>query len=64
VRRLLELRDEVELVAACGDLESLLGAVDGDAPDVARAPPARLPFLSTETEQVEQICPDLCLLPR
>ena len=43
VRRLLELRDEVELVGVCEDLESLLRAVDATAPDVVvtdiRMPP-------------------------
>lgn len=44
VRRLLEMRPEFEVVAVCGDLESLLAAVDAERPDVVvtdiRMPPA------------------------
>ena len=43
VRRLLETQPEVEVVAACGDLDSLLAAVDAEEPDVVvtdiRMPP-------------------------
>jgi DNA-binding NarL/FixJ family response regulator len=43
IRRLLESNGEVEVVAACGDLESLLDAVRVDEPDVVitdiRMPP-------------------------
>ena len=43
VRRLLELRPEFEVVAVCGDLGSLLAAVDAERPDVVvtdiRMPP-------------------------
>ena len=43
VRRLLEARPEVEVVATCGDLPSLLDAVDTERPDVVvtdiRMPP-------------------------
>jgi len=43
IRRLLETRPEVEIAAACGDLESLLAAVEEHAPDVVltdiRMPP-------------------------
>jgi DNA-binding NarL/FixJ family response regulator len=46
VRRLLQTRPEVELVASCGDLDSLLTAVEAERPDVVltdiRMPPARL----------------------
>ena len=34
IRRLLETQAELEVVATCGDLESLLSAVDAEAPDV------------------------------
>ena len=34
VRRLLETHPEVEVVATCGDLDSLLAAVDAEHPDV------------------------------
>jgi DNA-binding NarL/FixJ family response regulator len=43
VRRLLETRPDLEVVAACADLESLLAAVDAERPDVVltdiRMPP-------------------------
>jgi DNA-binding NarL/FixJ family response regulator len=43
VRRLLESEPEVEVVAVCGDLDSLLRAVDAERPDVVvtdiRMPP-------------------------
>ena len=43
IQRLLELDGEVEVVAGCGDLDSLLQAVESEAPDVVltdiRMPP-------------------------
>ena len=43
VRRLLETRPELDVVATCGDLPSLLGAVERESPDVVltdiRMPP-------------------------
>ncbi len=43
VRRLLETRPELEVIASCGDLDALLEAVDAHAPDVVltdiRMPP-------------------------
>ena len=43
IRRLLETQDEVELVAVCDDLDSLLAAVEAENPDVVvtdiRMPP-------------------------
>jgi DNA-binding NarL/FixJ family response regulator len=43
IRRLLESHPEVEVAAACGDLESLLAAVEAERPDVVvtdiRMPP-------------------------
>jgi DNA-binding NarL/FixJ family response regulator len=43
IRRLLETRPELDVVAACGDLGSLLAAVDAERPDVVvtdiRMPP-------------------------
>jgi DNA-binding NarL/FixJ family response regulator len=43
IRRLLETRPDVEVAAACGDLDSLLAAVDAERPDVVvtdvRMPP-------------------------
>ena len=46
IRRLLATRPELELVASCGDLDSLLAAVEAEKPDVVltdiRMPPDRL----------------------
>ena len=43
VRRLLETQPDIEVVAACGDLDSLLAAVEAERPDVVvtdiRMPP-------------------------
>ena len=43
VRRLLETRDDLEVVAACEDLESLMASVEAEGPDVVvtdiRMPP-------------------------
>jgi len=43
MRRLLEAQPDIEVVAACGDLDSLLAAVEADGPDVVvtdiRMPP-------------------------
>jgi DNA-binding NarL/FixJ family response regulator len=45
IRRLLETRPQLEVVAVCGDLESLLDAVQAEQPDVVltdiRMPPER-----------------------
>jgi DNA-binding NarL/FixJ family response regulator len=45
VRRLLELQPDLEVVAVCGDLSSLLEAVEAEQPDVVitdiRMPPGR-----------------------
>jgi DNA-binding NarL/FixJ family response regulator len=46
IRRLLETQPELELVASCGDLDSLVGAVEAEKPDAVltdiRMPPNRL----------------------
>ena len=46
VRRLLEGEPELELVATCGDLDTLLAAVEAERPDVVltdiRMPPGGL----------------------
>ena len=43
VRRLLETQDDLEIAAVCDDLDSLLGAVEAEQPDVVvtdiRMPP-------------------------
>ena len=45
IRRLLETQPEFEIVAVCGDLDSLLSAVDTERPDVVltdiRMPPSK-----------------------
>src|SRR5437773_4383128 len=45
VRRLLETHPDVEVAATCGDLDSLLAAVEAERPDVVvtdiRMPPGR-----------------------
>jgi len=44
VRKLIEAQDDLELVAVCDDFDSLLAAIDTDAPDVVltdiRMPPS------------------------
>ena len=44
VRRLLETQPDLEVAAVCGDLDSLLAAVEAEQPDVVvtdiRMPPA------------------------
>jgi DNA-binding NarL/FixJ family response regulator len=47
VRRLLEARPEVEVVAACGDLDSLLGAIEAEQPEVV-VTDIRMPPLSVD----------------
>ena len=47
IHRLLETQDDLEVVATCGDLESLLEAVEAERPDVVvtdiRMPPSGRP---------------------
>jgi DNA-binding NarL/FixJ family response regulator len=56
VRRILESSDQVEVVAACGDLGAALGAIDEHRPDVVltdiRMPPNR----KDEGIQIAQHC--------
>jgi DNA-binding NarL/FixJ family response regulator len=44
LHRLLETRDDLDVAAVCGDLDSLLAAVDAERPDVVvtdiRMPPS------------------------
>ena len=46
VRRLLETEPDIEVVAECGDLDSLLAAVEAERPDVVvtdiRMPPGNI----------------------
>ena len=46
IRRLLEIEPEIEIAAACTDLESLLASVESERPDVVltdiRMPPTRI----------------------
>ena len=63
VRRLLETRPEVVVAAACGDLESLLAAVEDHAPDVVvtdiRMPPNGADEGIQLAERLRQTRPDV-----
>jgi DNA-binding NarL/FixJ family response regulator len=63
VRRLLETRPEFEVVAVCGDLDSLLAAVDAERPDVVvtdiRMPPAGTDEGIQAAERLRQTHPEI-----
>jgi DNA-binding NarL/FixJ family response regulator len=63
VRRLLEMRPEVEVVASCGDRDSLLAAVEEHAPDVVvtdvRMPPGGADEGIQVAEQLRRTSPDV-----
>jgi len=63
VRRLLETRDDVEVAAACGDLDSLLAAVDAEEPDVVltdiRMPPGNTDEGIQAAKRLRETHPDL-----
>jgi DNA-binding NarL/FixJ family response regulator len=63
VRRLLETRPEVEVVAACGDRDSLLAAVEEHEPDVVvtdvRMPPGGMDEGIQVAEQLRHTSPDV-----
>ena len=63
VRRLLETRPEIEVVAACGDRDSLLAAVKNHEPDVVvtdiRMPPGGADEGIQVAEQLRRTSPDV-----
>jgi DNA-binding NarL/FixJ family response regulator len=63
IRRLLETRAELELVASCGDLASLLGAVETESPDVVltdiRMPPDRVDEGIRAAQRLRATSPDV-----
>jgi DNA-binding NarL/FixJ family response regulator len=63
VRRLLESQPEIELVAVCGDLTSLLAAVEAERPDVVvtdiRMPPGDDDEGIQAAERLRQTNPDV-----
>jgi DNA-binding NarL/FixJ family response regulator len=63
VRRLLETRPEFEVVGVCGDLESLLAAVDAERPDVVvtdiRMPPDGTDEGIQAAERLRETNPDV-----
>ena len=63
VRRLLEMEPELEVAAVCGDLASLLAAVDAERPDVVltdiRMPPGDADEWIQAAEQLRETHPDV-----
>jgi DNA-binding NarL/FixJ family response regulator len=63
VRRLLEAEPEVEVVASCEDLDSLLAAVDAEGPDVVvtdiRMPPTGVDEGVQAAERLRQTHPEV-----
>ena len=63
VRRLLATRADIEVVAVCGDLESLLAAVDAEQPDVVvtdiRMPPGGTDEGIQAAERLRESHPDI-----
>ena len=63
VRRLLESEPEIEVAAVCGDLDSLLAAVESELPDVVvtdiRMPPENLDEGIRAAEQLRDKHPDV-----
>jgi DNA-binding NarL/FixJ family response regulator len=63
VRRLLETRPDLEVVAACDDLASLLAAVDSERPDVVvtdiRMPPGETDEGIQAAERLRETNPDV-----
>lgn len=62
-RRLLETSPEVEVVAACGDLDSLLAAVEAELPDVVvtdiRMPPTGVDEGIQAAERLRETHPEI-----
>jgi DNA-binding NarL/FixJ family response regulator len=63
VRRLLETQSDLEVAAACGDLDSLLAAVDAERPDVVvtdiRMPPSGTDEGIQAAERLRETNPDV-----
>jgi DNA-binding NarL/FixJ family response regulator len=63
IRRLLETRPELEVVAVCGDLNSLLAAVEAERPEVVvtdiRMPPAGADEGIQAAERLRETNPDI-----
>jgi DNA-binding NarL/FixJ family response regulator len=63
VRRLLETRPDLEIAAVCGDLETLLAAVEAEHPDVVltdiRMPPGDADEGIQAAEQLRETNPDV-----
>jgi DNA-binding NarL/FixJ family response regulator len=63
VRRLLETQHDVEVAAACGDLDSLLAAVDTEEPDVVvtdiRMPPGNTDEGIQAAKRLRETHPDV-----
>jgi DNA-binding NarL/FixJ family response regulator len=63
LRRLLETRPELEVVATCGDLATLLAAVDGERPEVVvtdiRMPPGGVDEGIQAAAQLRETHPDV-----
>jgi DNA-binding NarL/FixJ family response regulator len=63
VRRLLETHSEVEVAGACGDLDSLVAAVDAEEPDVVvtdiRMPPGNADEGIQAAERFRETHPDM-----
>ena len=63
LRRLLETQPDVEIVAACGDLEQLLSAVEAERPDVVvtdiRMPPTGIDEGIRAAEQLRETHPEV-----
>jgi DNA-binding NarL/FixJ family response regulator len=62
-RSLLELHPDVEVVAACGDLDALLAAVDAERPDVVvtdiRMPPTNVDEGIQAAERLRETHPEI-----
>ena len=63
VRRLLETHPDIEVAAACGDLDSLLAAVDAERPDVVvtdvRMPPGETDEGIQAAERLRETNPEV-----
>ena len=63
IRRLLETQHEVEVAAACGDLDSLLAAVDAEEPNVVltdiRMPPSNTDEGIQAAKRLRETHPDV-----